>query len=59
MKSKFKKAYYRKIPAYYDVMTNEVVGRIPIYDIAIEIMIWIDTYIIEVDEYPIYIEDND
>ncbi len=53
-----KKAYYRKIPAYFNLETSELRGRNKIYDILISINIWIDCNIIQVEEFPILIEED-
>ena len=52
-----KKARYRGIPAYFNLETNEIQGRNWIYDILIEINIWIDVNIVEIEEFPILIEE--
>lgn len=53
-----KKAYYRRIPAYYNEETNELRGRNWFYDKLIDINIWIDINIIELDGFPIIVEDD-
>jgi hypothetical protein len=53
-----KKAYYRGIPAYFDPETNELMGRNVFYDILIDINIWFDVYIVDIEEFPIWIEKN-
>lgn len=52
----FKLAYYRGIPAYYDVNTDVIKGRNWLYDKLIELNLWWDSEILEVDELPILIE---
>ncbi len=52
----FKKAYYRSIPAYFNLETNEIKGRNWFYNILISINLWIDINIIEVEEFPIMVE---
>jgi hypothetical protein len=53
-----KKAYYRRIPAYFDPETNEIMGRNKFYDILIDINIWIDFQILNLEELPVWIEEN-
>jgi hypothetical protein len=53
-----KKAYYRGIPCYFDLDTSELVGRNWFYDILVDINIWIDLYIVDVEFFPIEIEDD-
>lgn len=43
----FKNAYYRKIPAYYNLKTDELKGRNWFYDILI------DSKILMLEEFPI------
>ena len=54
-----KKAYYRRIPCYFNGQTNELVGRNRFYDILIDINIWFDFEILQLDELPIWIEDDE
>lgn len=58
-----KRAYYRRIPIYYDPCTEEVKGRNWFYNILLDIMIWIDFNIIfrifESDGFPIWVEIDD
>jgi len=54
-----KRAYYRGIPAYFDPETNELIGRNMFYDLLIDINIWIDVYVINIEEFPIHIEKNE
>jgi len=53
-----KKAYYRSIPAYYNLETGELIGRNWFYSLLIDINIWIDINIIQVEEFPILIEEE-
>jgi len=53
-----KKAYYRNIPCYFNSITNEIMGRNWIYDLLIEINIWIDFTLLNLDEIPILIEED-
>lgn len=54
-----KKAYYRSIPAWYDESTQEIKGRNWVCDILIDINIWLDVNVFMVDEFPIYIKDDE
>lgn len=54
-----KKAFYRGIPCYFDIMTSEIKGRDFITDVLLQIMIWMDVNVFQVDGFPIEIEDED
>jgi hypothetical protein len=55
-----RKAYYRRIPVYFNPDTTELEGRNWFYSILANIMIYIDAYIIRNEEgFPIWIEMND
>ena len=49
-------AKYRGIPCWYNKFNEEIKGKNLFYDILIDIAIWIDINIIEVEEFPIWIE---
>ena len=51
-----RKARYRGIPCYWNPVNDEIVGRNWFYDKLIDIMIWIDLVIIDVDEFPLWVE---
>ena len=51
-----KSARYRGIPCWYDNITEEIKGKNLIYDLLIDIALYIDVNIIEVEEFPIWIE---
>lgn len=51
-----KRAYYRKIPAYFNEETLEIRGRNKFYNWLIAINIWIDINIVGIDEFPILVE---
>lgn len=53
-----RRAYYRKIPAYFDMNDNAIVGRNWFYDLLIQANLWFDTYIVQVEEYPVLIEET-
>lgn len=54
----FKRAYYRSIPCYYNPRTEELIGRNKFYDILTTINVWWDINIIQVEEFPILIEEE-
>ncbi len=54
----FKKAYYRSIPAYFSLETNELKGRNWFYNILININLWVDVNIIQIEEFPIMMEEE-
>lgn len=54
----FVRAYYRGIPAYYNLDTDEIIGRNWIYDKLILVNIWVDVELFGIEEFPIYIEDD-
>lgn len=53
---KFKYAYYRSIPAFFNEETDELIGRNWLYDKLIDLNIFIDTQILQIDHFPILIE---
>ena len=53
-----KKAHYRNIPVYFNPETNEVKGRNGFYDIIVDINIFIDFYILLLEELPIWIDEE-
>lgn len=53
---RYRKAKYRKIPAYFDMETNELYGTNWFYDKLIELNIWFDVNIIGVESLPIEVE---
>ena len=54
-----KNARYRGIPCRYDNVSEEIEGNNWFYDILIEIMIWIDININQIEEFPIWVEVDD
>ena len=54
-----KKARYRGIPAYFDVFTGELKGRNWFYDLLIDVNVWLDVNIFLVEEFPIWIEEDE
>jgi hypothetical protein len=53
-----RRAYYRSIPAYFNPETNEIKGRNWFYDLLIDINIWWDFTVLELEEIPILIEED-
>ena len=51
-----KKAYYHKVPCYFNPETGELSGRNWFMDLIIEALVYIDVYILEVDEFKIYVK---
>ncbi len=51
-----RKARYRAIPCWFDTTTDELTGRNWFYDILVDINIWFDLNILELDELPIWVE---
>lgn len=60
-----KKAYYRRIPIYYDPCTEEIEGRNWFYAVLLYFMLWIDVNItfnfvdFETEGFPIRVEVDD
>lgn len=53
-----KNAYYRGIPCYFDPIDCEIMGRNWFWDILVDINIFIDFTILELEELPIEIEED-
>jgi len=53
----FKLAYYRKIPAFYNEKTEELIGRNWFYDKLIGINLLIDFKILMIEDIPILIKE--
>lgn len=54
----FKKAYYRWIPVYFDKGTEEIKGRNLIYDAILDVAIWVDVNIVNVEDFPLWVEED-
>jgi len=54
-----KKARYRGIPCLFNPETNEIEGTNWLTSLLIDINVWFDIEIIGVEEFPIYIEDDE
>ena len=54
-----KRAKYRGIPCYYDKFTNELETDNWIYDKLIDLNIWFDFEILQLEELPIWVEQDD
>ena len=59
IKEGFKLAYYRRIPAYYNPSTDELMGRNWFYDQLIELNVWFDIYVFNLEELPILVKTDD
>ena len=53
-----KNAYYRKIPCYFDDKTSELIGRNVYWELLLQMTLWFDVQIINIEEFPIYIEEE-
>jgi len=51
-----KNGHYRWLPIWYDEETEEIMGRNPISDIVLDILVWFDIEILEIEEIPIWID---
>lgn len=54
-----RKAHYRAIPAWFDESTGELEGRNWFYEILIEINVWLDVNVFDVEDFPIWVEVDD
>jgi hypothetical protein len=54
-----KEAYYRSIPCYYDDDTHELHGRNWFYNILLDVTLWFDVEILQIEEFPIWIDEAD
>lgn len=57
--SEYKNAKYRGWPCWYDPIDSEIIGKNWFYSIMIDINIWLDVEIFQVEAFPIEIEDED
>lgn len=53
----FKLAFYRKIPAYYNESTHEIIGRNWIFDKLIAINVFVDFKLIGIEYLPILVKE--
>ena len=53
---KLKNARYRGIPCYWNPINDEIVGKNWLYDLLIDIALWVDINVINVDEFPLWVE---
>ena len=51
----FKNATYRGIPCWFDERVNEIKGKTVLFDVLIDLNIWVDFNLLGVDELPIKI----
>lgn len=54
-----KKAYYRSIPAYFNPDTGELVGRSWIWNLLVDLNLFIDLTVLSLPEVPIEYLDED
>jgi hypothetical protein len=54
-----KKAKYRNIPCLYNNVNDELIGTNWFYNILLDIIIWIDINIFQIEEFPLWIEVDD
>lgn len=54
-----KKGHYRGVPIFMDLTTGEVEGRNWFYDILVDINLFIDTEVLQLEELPIWMEVDD
>lgn len=52
-------ARYRFIPCWWNPATDEITGKNWFYDFLIDVMLWIDINIVQVDEFPLWVEEID
>ncbi len=50
------KVYYKSIPCWYDKKTGELFGKNLFYDILLDIVLWFDINIIEIEDFTIWEE---
>lgn len=55
----FKKAYYHGVPCMFNEVTKEIYGRNWFYDILVQLNIWLDVNVFEVEGFEIYIEKDE
>lgn len=53
-----RKAFYRGIPCYYNPCNDMLWGRNWLYEILLNVTIWIDINVVNIDEFPIWIEED-
>lgn len=51
-----KKATYRSIPCFFNTETGDIKGQNKFYDLMLDIMIWLDVNVFEVDGFPVFVE---
>lgn len=55
----YKNAYYRETPAFYNLKTDDLIGRNWFWDIVIDVEIWIDINIFNIEYFPIWVDTKD
>ena len=51
-------ARYRGIPCWFDLETEELIGKNWFYDFLVDINVWLDINVFDVEEFPIWIEEE-
>lgn len=51
-------AKYRFIPCFYNQFTEDIKGQNKMWDILLDIVLWIDVNIVGVEEFPMWVEDT-
>lgn len=49
-------ARYRGIPCWYNPFNNELVGKTWLYDKLLQLAVWFDVYVTEVEEFKVWVE---
>jgi hypothetical protein len=49
-------ASYRGIPCWYNPINEEVIGKNWMYDKIISFLIFVDVYLLEVEEFKLWVE---
>lgn len=52
-------AYYRRIPCFYNPITDELKGINRFYDWILSITLWFDVNVVQMEEFPIWIEEDE
>lgn len=53
-----KKAYYRRIPCFFNAETGDIKGRNFFYDALLDIIIWLDVHVFQVEGFPVFEEEE-
>jgi len=55
----FRNAKYRGIPCWFDESTNEIKGKNWLFDKLIEVNVWFDFEVLQIEELPIWVDIDD